>query len=311
MATNVTRSLDRAMCLTLAGLLMLAPEREGRAACLAPGPTYYEELTKAERAFASEEFAAAGEAYERAYDSLAKRERGSEDGTDVVLASTQARRELFLADADAPESLRAAEALLDRHITDIQATRPERSTDDLEKQLASIRKLLRKFDSNETQAKVVASPAVATEVSTLRANDGGMTTDEEDMSPSGHPRDKQVGIGLTAAGAVLLAGGLVLIPVGAVNTKDINNTYDDRKNADYGGDCQPPGECASLDSWRHTELTKKATVPIALGAVAMGAGLALLIGGAVVLARSRKPKRTSVSPVRIPGGVGIAISGRF
>src|SRR5687768_1630438 len=103
MGTTITDSLDRAMCLTLAALLMLAPERESRAAGSAPGPTYYEELTKAERAVASEEFAAAGDAYERAYDSLPRRERGSEDGTDVVLASTQARRELFLADSDAPE----------------------------------------------------------------------------------------------------------------------------------------------------------------------------------------------------------------
>lgn len=271
----------------------------------APGEAFYERLAAGEKAAAAGDLENAGRAYEQAYEALPAADRGTDTGTDVVLESVRARRELFLQDPDTSVHLQAAEVLLASHIANLKAADPARTTTDLDKQLDAIRKLLAKIEKPPDEAKPEPEP-----VAIVSPSPSDLPPPEP-TSRDRSPPSKRVGIALAASGGVAVVGGVVLIAIGANFYKKNDALYPAAKREEYPTDCSAaPFSVCDYDAKREG-LLKKDRAAIGVGAALAVVGVAGVIAGAVIVKKSKADKRAAFAPMHLRHGAGLQVAVRF
>jgi hypothetical protein len=270
-----------------------------------PTPSHEAGLDDAEAVPGDGDVVEALASYTLEYEALSPTDRAGELGESIIdRALALAPRQVV----DPSEVIAAGEIirLLERHLEEIARVDPDRDIARYHEELDRLDLLL------PTEPPPLPAPdPVPTPVA------------EPSVLPSPAiekpPRQRRgLGLGLLIGGAAAFAGGGVVLGLGANRFVGTTQEFRARRNT-VSSDCTVPGGgICSLNDWKNEEY-RAARITMAIGGTLAAVGLALGIGGSVVLAKGRDARKrtarrvpyTVSAPFVFAGGAGLTTRGRF
>ena len=272
------------------------------AATLFAGPydEYGSKLEAAEAAVESGSHADALISFRDAYESLPAKDRAGDLGADVVSRVGEVARSEAFASSPDPQALDDAIAVTRRHLEDLERFAPERSRELAEEQLAELEAM--KEEDEPAAVPVPAptpqvSPEPEPEAKPRRARRGAQ---DKDAGPANSKRPVAITLVVLGTGGVLAGAGF--LGYGGWRFSLASQGYRAESDAVDNDD-----EAAELNAWRRREYLKSG-LSLGAGGLLAGAGIGMLIAGAVMLSRNKK-SNTAWLPVVGPNMVGL--SGKF
>lgn len=300
--------------------LLLGPFRPASARRLAPSPT--ELISEGDRLHNDQKYADAAKAYAGAYTAMSPEQKSSAVGLLVVESAAREYQQAFLSSGDIA-LLEASRDVLQTFVDDRTASGGNIP--------GSILQELRRVEG--VLANLRPSPSGPEEPPEEETEETDEATERpppllepQDTQPA-EPSDRQpaprrkldvVGLGLTIAGGVLVVGGAVLLGVGAPIGPDAEERRDEDLDSEIFMMLSPAQQedfRSDYDDWVDDE-KRRGVAFMASGGAALGLGVALVIGGAVRLARSRSQTQTqarlpTLQPSLAPGRACVMLRGRF
>lgn len=265
-----------------------------------PWAAYGEHIAQAEATVEAGETLAAIDCYATAYDTLPPQARAGAFGRDVI------DRVLPLAEApgvDEPDVLRKTLALLDRHLEDAKNAADPTDSSPYEDRRAELAHRLERLDPPASAVPVPPTPVAGgpAEATPFPSSEVDAPSTDSDRPAS---TQRRAGIGLLSAGGIVLASGIGLLGHGGYLVNRIRSRY----AANYEA-CARNRNCDEWDAWR-ADNTPTGNAVLASGAALAGVGAAMLVGGAILLARSKKTRDAALGP-QFSTGPGFTLVGWF